>query len=86
MSVHNRHPSIREHGLADGCERCDEHAANPFNTLDDENLRALVNLTLAWMGDQDMPRSRAELKAMRVVEQAVRYARVLNRLGVEVPA
>jgi hypothetical protein len=40
MASHTFHDDIAEHGLADGCDRCAEHAAHPA-TLDDQNLGAL---------------------------------------------
>lgn len=41
MAMHSIHPSILEHGLADGCARCQELAANPTG-LDRENANALL--------------------------------------------
>ena len=42
MSTHRPHPDSHDFGLADDCERCAEHAANPTATLDGANLRKLV--------------------------------------------
>lgn len=41
MASHDPHEDISTHGLADGCERCDEIAGNPIAFLDGENFRAL---------------------------------------------
>lgn len=42
MSAHTYHPDSYAYGLADDCPRCAEHAEQPFDTLDDENLLALA--------------------------------------------
>ena len=39
MATHTVHPDVREHGLADGCERCDELAGQPLE-LDAQNFAA----------------------------------------------
>jgi hypothetical protein len=80
MSVHTYHPSIREHGLQDDCPRCAEHAEHPAATLDDENLRALIVRTQAWMRDEEFPRSETETVAMRKVEQTIRFAQAMERV------
>ncbi len=41
MSVHSYHPDSHTHGLADDCERCDEHARRPWLGLDSHNLTVL---------------------------------------------
>lgn len=41
MASHTFHPDTHEHGLADGCPRCDEHAERPWVGLDAENLENL---------------------------------------------
>ena len=43
MSIHTIHPDTREHGLADGCPRCDEHAERPLDGLDNRNIEVLVD-------------------------------------------
>ena len=85
-AVHTPHPSISTHGLADGCERCAEMALDPWLTLDDGNLARLVERTIAWMHDEEYPRSNAETVAMGFVEQTLVRVRILHRLGIEVPA
>jgi hypothetical protein len=74
---HNHHPAIQEHGLQDGCPRCDEIADNPWIGMDDDNLMLLVARTRAWMKDQEYPRSDTENKAMRNTEQTLQR---MNRL------
>lgn len=37
MATHSPHPDIHTHGLADGCERCDELAERPLE-LDHDNF------------------------------------------------
>lgn len=82
MSSHLPHPRISEGGLSDRCERCQEMGRHPFETLDDTNLRQLVERTKAWMRDEQFPRSEAEMSAMRIVEKAIVQARHLQRIGV----
>lgn len=72
MSSHINHPDTHTHGLADDCPRCAEHAKHPFMSLDDNNLRALILRTRAWMRDEKFPRSITENKAMRNVETVLR--------------
>ncbi len=77
MSSHNVHPSIREHGLADDCPRCSEHAECPFEGLDKENLTIMVaNVFL-----NRTSRSTNESIAMLKVAQAMNVAEKLYRHG-----
>jgi anti-sigma-K factor RskA len=84
MSEHNHPPAIPEHGLQDNCPRCAEHAAHPAQSLDDGNLRRLVERTQAWLRDEDFayPRSETEAKAMRVVERHLVFVQHAKRIGV----
>ena len=84
MSSHGPHPLILVHGLADGCERCLQIAADPFAGLDPDNLETLVRRTKRWMRDEcdSFPRSDAERIAMGVMETALRRTFQLNRMGV----
>ena len=76
MASHSQHPDSHTNGLADGCERCDEHAENPFSGLDDDNLRALLVRVI-----DDLPaRSNNEMLAMRNMRTAVNVARRLQIL------
>jgi hypothetical protein len=68
-ATHVAHPHIINHGLADGCERCAEIAADPIANLDDKNLIDLINRTIMWRGDKEFPRSDNELRAMREMEK-----------------
>ena len=79
--THIAHPRIVEHGLVDGCPRCEEIAADPFADLDDDNLADLVTRTRLWMEDGASPRSDAELRAMRTVETTLVGAKRLERIG-----
>ena len=79
---HRPHPKIRDAGLADGCERCAYMAERPLETLDDDNLRALIERTRAWMQDEEFSRSATELVAMRVIEKGLLFTRAAERLGV----
>lgn len=81
--AHSLHPPIHTHGLADGCPRCEEQAGMPFETLDDDNLIALVERTGRWMNDETedaLARSRNEQRAMSLVEVALVHRRMLDRL------
>ena len=84
MSVHTMHPDSHEHGLADDCPRCAEHAEDPFAFLDDRNLTLLAERTVLWMQDvgDSLPRSVVEQVAMRQVEHVLVRARRLRELGV----
>ncbi len=82
MSSHTQHGSIHEEGLADNCPRCDEHAARPFDGLDDGNMENLIAMVV-----NDLPsRSDNERLAMYKVEGAMRLARALRRNGWEASA
>jgi hypothetical protein len=82
MATHTHPADVREHGLQDDCERCEEMAKQPFETLDDDNLTVLIGRTKSWMADESgvFPRSTNEAVAMRVVESAIRSARTIDRL------
>jgi len=82
MSSHTLHPDSHTHGLADDCPRCAEHADDPFASLDANNLRMLYDRTLQWMDDAQVPRSQAELEAMRVVEITIYRIEKLQQIGV----
>lgn len=60
MTVHTFHPDSHEHGLADDCPRCAEHAAHPRQSLDLANLRALSDRIIRQLP----PRSENEATAM----------------------
>ena len=81
MSSHGPHPRISDAGLADECERCHQIAADPFTNLDDDNLVAIIERTLAWMKDDEYPRTKAETIAMRGVETTLVRVRHMERLG-----
>jgi len=81
VTAHTFHPDSHEHGLADDCPRCTEIAADPFLYMDDRNLALLHDRTMAWMRDDEFPRSIAEKAAMRVMEQTLIRVRHLRRLG-----
>jgi len=78
MAAHNHPASIRERGLADGCPRCEEHAKEPFEGLDDENLNNLLARELGEL----TPRSKNEAYAMSEVRKAIHMARRIQRCEV----
>lgn len=82
MATHSLHNPVHTSGLADGCPRCDEIAAQPFDALDDDNLAQLIARTRAWLDDdpEAVARSNNEHRAMRVIEKALVCKRVLDRL------
>jgi len=84
MSSHNHAPAIKERGLQDDCPRCAEHAEHPESSLDDGNLKALVERTQAWTQDLfgSEPRSRTEAMAMRAIEAHLVFVRNAKRAGV----
>ena len=63
-----------------------ERLAEQLFSLDDDNLRALIERTRRWMRDEDFPRSETELAAMRRVEQHLRFMRTAARLEIEAPS
>lgn len=77
MAVHEHMVALREHGLQDGCERCAEQAQRPFETLDHENILALI----ARVKERLEPRSEHEATAMRKVRDALDDARFLKEIG-----
>ena len=76
MSTHAVHPDTHEHGLADDCPRCAEHAEHPLDSLDTENLRAL----LARINADYAARSDNEARAMQNLERTMRDAGRLKLL------
>lgn len=74
--THTTHEEIREHGLADGCPRCEEHAQDPFRSLDDGNLNEL----LIRAENDERPRSQNEGIAMNKVRDALQHEKRLARL------
>ena len=76
MSTHSLHPSTHEHGLADDCPRCAEHAEHPLDSLDLENQRNLLQRV-----NLDLPaRSENEAQAMHNLERAMRESERLSLL------
>jgi len=72
--THTYHPSIREHGLQDGCDRCAEIAFDPFVGLDADNLRLLLIRTQKHQPSRSMN----ELEAMGIMEQTLRRSDQLD--------
>lgn len=70
---HTIHDEIETHGLADDCERCEEHAQHPLRTLDTPNLRALMER----VEQKQEGRSENEKTAMANVRAAMDQAGVL---------
>lgn len=58
MTAHTNHPSTLEHGLADDCPRCAEHAEHPLQSLDHDHVADLWRRMLAVefdpFGDHDL--------------------------------
>lgn len=77
MSTHNHPASIFQHGLADGCDRCDELADRPFDGMDDVNIGSLIDR----IKDENFSRSMNEDNAMREVGRAMARASVMWRCG-----
>ena len=64
-AVHSYHPDTHTHGLADDCERCDEHARRPWWGLDSGNLSVLRDRISRGLE----PRSLNEAKAMAALAE-----------------
>lgn len=78
MSLHILHPDTIEIGLVDGCQRCAEHAENPFGSLDDEHIRQLATRIRNGLD----PRSDNEAIAMNKVKAVLLQSVRLARLGI----
>lgn len=77
--MHSDHPDSHTHGLADGCERCSEHASHPFASLDQTNLRVLMERIVSGL----RPRSDNERVAMLAVRDVLNHAGGLARTDPE---
>lgn len=55
MAAHEYHPDTHEHGLADGCARCDELATRPLE-LDNTNFQAAWERMLSTSFNTGQPR------------------------------
>lgn len=75
--LHDDHPSIIAFGLHHPCERCKQHAINPFATLDDAPLKALI---LRVVHDEEA-RNQTELQAMLNISALLDKVSRLNTLG-----
>lgn len=67
MTVHIFHPDTHEHGLFDGCPRCEEHAQDPLLSLDTRNLVLLAER----VRNGESARSENERLAMERIERAI---------------
>ncbi|MBI3936386.1 MAG: hypothetical protein HY323_05370 [Betaproteobacteria bacterium] len=76
MSVHVFHPDTHTAGLQDGCERCREHADAPWLSLDEHNLRALIER----LRDGKPARSETEAIALVNIENTISRAGKLVRV------
>lgn len=83
MSTHAAHPLVIQHGLADGCDRCAEIAADPIANLDSANLKDLLVRTRMFQKDGISPRSGNEWVAIRQMEIALNRARIIAELEAE---
>jgi hypothetical protein len=72
--MHSAHGDIHEIGLQDNCSACEEHAENPFSSLDDEMLDNLIRLTL------DMRMCPEKKKQPRSENEAIARAQIMNTL------
>lgn len=65
MTQHTFHPDSHREGLADGCPRCAEHAADPLAGLDREMVERLhERIVMGWPGRSDNERlAMANLRA-----------------------
>lgn len=76
MATHSFHPDGHQYGLSDECERCAEHAKDPFRGLDDRMLRNLLTRV-----EKDLPaRSTNEWEAMRNFGKALNISREIERI------
>lgn len=76
MSTHIAHDVISATGLHDYCPRCEEHADDPFSSLDDSVIASLVRRVL----NGGPARSENEATAMGHVRAALSHEETLRRL------
>lgn len=78
MTIHTIHPDSHEHGLADDCPRCAEHAEHPIQSLDHENLGRIM--ALAVTDDRlSVPATYTDQVAAARVLTALEHAGALRR-------
>lgn len=96
MAMHSLHPDTHTHGLADDCERCAEHAEHPIQSLDEVNLRRIMQLAVGedrWVRSATYTDRVAAGRVLTVLEHAGHLARTdpvlfsefLSRYGFHVP-
>ncbi len=76
VTSHAPHPDIHTDGLADRCPRCDQHAVDPFASLDQDVLRILAER----LRDGEPARSDNEGRAMDVLRRAMRDSQFVSHL------
>lgn len=76
MPSHGPHPDLHLHGLADGCDRCEEIAAAPWKYLDQADLAVIVKKVTNQETRLDF-RTNAEGRAYANVMTALEHAGVL---------
>lgn len=78
MTSHAAHPPTLRTGLADGCERCAEHAARPFDALDPAHLRAFAQHAMLVHDGQASWRSGADRECGERILDTIWRARKLE--------
>lgn len=76
MTTHRFHADVHTHGLADGCEACEDAGSDPLAFLDDFMLRDLFVRTVDRVG----PRSAPEASAISVMRRMIHEFGRLVRL------
>ena len=78
--MHTYHDNTLIHGLADGCPRCDEHAADPMRALDDPHIADLIQRC-----QDGLPyRTDNEALAMNEIKFHMERARRMVHLGLRI--
>ncbi len=93
-TTHTVHDDVHEHGLADACDRCNEHAQQPLLNLDNETLSNLFARTCAGEPARSENEGIAMFNLERILLQTVElakldptaYAKYLKQRGVILPA
>lgn len=65
MSTHTPHEATLDVGLVDGCERCAEHARDPFTSLDQEHVAAFWRQMVEVENDRARYRSALDAQVGR---------------------
>lgn len=80
MAMHSAHENMPQDAvLADDCERCTEHARDPFNSLDDWHLARLVAF-VDRTADSIVNHTTNDWIAIRKIDDVINKVNRINRV------